>query len=76
MSAELELTKEMMEEAAAAEEQELSQAPGVLFAQNHHLNNRVVILRALVNHQKKELDALRAKLANNENENANTKEVF
>lgn len=51
------ITQEQIDQAAREENDLFTKAPDVLQAQNQYLNNRVVVLRALVNAQRVELDA-------------------
>lgn len=51
----LDITQEMVDQANSEESALLAQSPAVLMAQNQHLNNRVLLLRALANEQAKAL---------------------
>lgn len=57
-----EITQEMLDEAAGQESQESALSPEVLRAQNVHLGNRVVLLRAAANALTKENEELRVQL--------------
>lgn len=59
----MEITQEMIDQSAQEENEILSQSAQVLAAQNQHLHNRVVVLRALVNEQQKEIEKLKEQLA-------------
>jgi hypothetical protein len=52
---------EELQKAAADENQLMSMSPEFLMVQNRHLNNRVVLLRALVNRLQDENNELKAK---------------
>lgn len=54
----MEITQEMIDQSAQEEQALMAESPGMLMAQIQHLNHRVVVLRALVNEQQKELDRL------------------
>lgn len=56
------ITQEELNLAAAAENQEMGLNPEVIAAQNKHLSNRVVILRAEVARLTKLVEELQAKL--------------
>lgn len=51
-------TQEEAEQAAAEEQQALSMSVPVLMAQNKHLSDRVVLLRAEVNRLQKQINQL------------------
>lgn len=55
----MDITQEMVDQANQDEQAIMSASPEILRAQNNHLNERVVLLRALVNEQQKELEKLR-----------------
>lgn len=59
----MDINQEMIDQSALEESAILARSPEVLLAQNQYLNNRVVVLRALVNEQKKEIDRLTKKTA-------------
>lgn len=59
----MDINQDMIDQAAKEEGDHLSRSPVVLVAQNQHLNNRVVLLRALVNQQQEELESIKAELA-------------
>jgi hypothetical protein len=58
----VDITQEMLDQSSQEEGQLLLQSPNVLMAQNQFLQQRVVLLRALVNEQQAEIDRLKAKV--------------
>lgn len=59
----MEVSPEMIAQAIKEEGELLNVSPAILAAQNQHLNNRVILLRALVNTQKEEIERLEGLVA-------------
>lgn len=58
----MDITQEMLQAAAREESEQIGQSPEILVAKNRYLNDRVILLRALVNQQQAEIEALKSKL--------------
>lgn len=58
----MDITQEMLDQSSQEEGQLLLQSPNVLMAQNQFLQQRVVLLRALVNEQQAEIDRLKVQV--------------
>lgn len=58
----MDVSPEHIEQAMKEERDLFNSSPAVLLVQNQHLNNRVILLRALVNAQKEEIERLETQI--------------